>query len=230
LKLSGLPLGTETFISHSNNALQTSTLSPSSNSLQVSVAPLSIISLQLTGQASVALPLVISSFTASKAGSAVRLDFSTAQEQHAAEFDIERSAEGSKYTSIGTVKAQGNSSTSNKYLFYDNSPLPSMNYYRLKLIDLDGKSSFSKVVALKFTGNTSFEVLANPAKDVLNIQLNMPTGAVKVQMIDATGRLVKALVLNATGSTVSTSIDISTLQKGLYYISAAGQTRSFIKQ
>jgi len=75
LKLSGLPVGTETFISHSNNALQTSSASPSANSLQVSVAPLSIISLQLTGQASGALPLTLSTFTASKASSAVRLDF-----------------------------------------------------------------------------------------------------------------------------------------------------------
>jgi len=108
--------------------------------------------------------------------------------------------------------------------------VPSINYYRLKLTDLDGKASFSKVIAIKFTGSNSFEVLTNPAKDVLNVQFSMPAGTVKLQVFDAAGRMMKSLELNTTGSIMSTSIDISGLQGGLYYITTSGQTRSFIKQ
>ncbi len=65
LTLSNLPPGAETFISHTNNALKTSNITPSANTLKVTMAPLSITSLQIAVGFQVTLPVTLTSFTAS---------------------------------------------------------------------------------------------------------------------------------------------------------------------
>ncbi len=74
LTLSNLPVGTETFLSHTRNALQSANITPSGNTLQVTMAPMSITSVQIASN-SVVLPVTLVSFTASKSGKGVNTGF-----------------------------------------------------------------------------------------------------------------------------------------------------------
>jgi hypothetical protein len=226
LTLSNLPVGTETFVSHSNNALQSGTISPQTNTLQVTLAPLSITSLLITG-ATVALPQSLLSFTASKDDHKVMLNFTTTNQSNVTSFDVERSADGSSFTKIGTVTGDG---PNGQYAFMDVQPLPAMNYYRLKMINRDGGYSYSNMVSIRYDKNASFAIFPNPAKDVVTVQMHMPKGTVSLQIIDGMGRRVRTMTLQSSGSILSTTIDISGLAAGQYYIQGGSEMISFIKQ
>jgi hypothetical protein len=226
LTLSNLPAGTETFVSHSNNALQSATISPQNNTLQVTLAPLSITSLLITGNAAV-LPQNLFSFTASKDDNKVRLNFTTTNEFKVTSFEVERSLDGSSFTKIGTVNGEG---ANGQYAYIDVQPLPSINYYRLKMISQNGSYSYSKTVSIRYDKNASITIFPNPAKDMITVQLHMPAGVISLQIIDGMGRKVKTMTLRSTGSTLSTAIDISGLAGGQYYIHAGSEILSFIKQ
>jgi hypothetical protein len=226
LTLSNLPVGVETFISHSNNALQSAIISPQNNALQVTLAPLSITSLLITGSP-IALPESLLSFTASKGDHKVNLNFTTTNELKVTSFDVERSLDGSSFTKIGTVTGEGGKS---QYAYIDVQPLPSINYYRLKMINQNGGYSYSKIVSIRYDKNASITIFPNPAKDVITVQLHMPPGTISLQIIDGMGRKAKTMTLKSSGNTVSTAIDISGLTGGQYYIHAGNEMLRFIKQ
>ncbi|OQP63722.1 glycoside hydrolase family 44 [Niastella vici] len=226
LTLSNLPVGTETFLSHSSNALQTATISPQNNTLQVTLAPMSITSVIVTGAAAI-LPQNLLSFTASKGDNKVILNFTTTNQLNLASFDVERSADGSSFTTIGTVTGEG---ANGQYAFIDAQPLPSINYYRLKLIDHTGGYSYSKILPVRYDKNAAITVFPNPAKEVLTVQLHLPAGAISLQIIDGMGRMMKTMLLQSSGSTLSTTIDLSGLAAGQYYIHAGSEIISFVIQ
>ena len=224
--LSNLPVGTETFVSHSSNALQSGSISQQNNTLQVTLAPLSITSLLITGSP-IALPQSLLSFTATKGDNKVMLNFTTTNELKFASFDVERSPDGSSFTTLGTVTSEG---ANGDYAYIDAHPLSSINHYRLKMIDQNGSYSYSKMVSIRYDKNASITIFPNPAKDEVTVQLHMPAGAVSLQIIDGMGRMVKTMTLKSSGSTLSTAIDISGLAVGQYYIHAGSEIISFIKQ
>jgi hypothetical protein len=155
------------------------------------------------------------------------LNFTTTNELDVASFDVERSADGSSFTTIGTVTGEG---ANGQYVFIDAQPLPSMNYYRLKMINHNGDYSYSKIVPIRYDKIASITIFPNPVKDVVNVQLQVPSGVVSLQIIDAMGRRVKTITLKSSGSTLSTAIDVSGLAVGQYYIHAGSEIISFIKQ
>ncbi|GGA81806.1 glycoside hydrolase family 44 protein [Puia dinghuensis] len=234
LTLSNLPAGTETFISHTNNALQSSTIMPASDStLQVTLAPLSISSLQLAGSLPV-LSVGLVSLTAVKTGNDVRLDFTVSDDTGVTSFDIERSADGVAFNSIGTVAATatvpGNAGPNKNYSFYDNRPLRSVDYYRLKIVDRNGGYTYSKTVAVTFDDVTAITVFPNPANDVVYVQLPAQQGPIVLELHESAGKLVRAIQLQSTGGVISTSLDISGLARGVYYLSAGGKNVPLVKQ
>ncbi|HZE85232.1 MAG TPA: glycoside hydrolase family 44 protein [Puia sp.] len=258
LTLSGLPAGSETFVSHTQNALSAGNVSPVSGGLTISMAPMSISSVQVAGLQTV-LPLSLLSFTGSKSGDAVQLQFKVAEGQDITRFEIERSPSGADFSRIGTVAGPAGPGSQgggvqgavtpgavisgggvNSYSWLDEQPLPSMDYYRLRMIDVEGKARYSQIVAIRMGSSAKFEVFPNPAKNTLYVQWNLPAGIapprtastmiVSLRIIDVAGKTVSTMNLPVTGGTLSTQVDISNWQKGLYYIFAGEEVRSFLKQ
>lgn len=78
-------------------------------------------------------------------------------------FDVERSIDSKKFEKIGFVKGKGTENEQYSYNFDDFNPIEGLNYYRLKMIDENGKSSYSKVVSTKFEDlNNSLLIFSNP--------------------------------------------------------------------
>ncbi|PSK95002.1 T9SS type A sorting domain-containing protein [Taibaiella chishuiensis] len=125
---------------------------------------------KVVGLNSVPLPITWLSFTADKAGDKAMLNWATATERGNTGFDVERSADGKTFTKIGFVSTQaneGNSTEKLAYSFIDSKPLNGVNHYRLKQIDIDGKSSLSEVKAVAFTAATAIEVYPNPVNGAM---------------------------------------------------------------
>ncbi|MEJ8758314.1 T9SS type A sorting domain-containing protein, partial [Pontibacter sp. H259] len=114
------------------------------------------------------LPVELKSFTANYKEGNVVLEWSTASESNNSHFEIEMaSADVNSFRKVGEVKSKvGNSSTTTNYTFNRyTSNTGQTEYYRLKQVDLDGTSAYSKIVAVKpmFVAKP-MQVAPNPLK------------------------------------------------------------------
>lgn len=176
--------------------------------------------------AAIPAPVKLISFTATKNNNAVTLNWQTATEEETASFSIERSADGQKFTSIGSSPAAGSSTSVRQYSFTDLAPLP-VNFYRLRISDNDGAVSYSTVVVYKLHGKKLLEIFPNPASQFLRVQWNSASQIIVVVM-DAAGRTIKTVALPSGESSVT--IDIANLKPGVYYLKAGTEQKTFIKK
>lgn len=181
-----------------------------------------------------ALPLNLLNFSGSLNNEKeVSLNWQTAQEINTSQFVVERSTNGTDFSAIGKVNAAGNSSVGKTYSFVDNKPLTGSNFYRLKMVDVDGKFTYSKIVALNNDDKSVFTLYPNPANDLLYLKVNRAAENVLLQIFDVTGRTIKEenVLLNPQSPHV---INIKSLPKGVYELSVQSKAlnvhQKFIKQ
>jgi hypothetical protein len=108
------------------------------------------------------LPLHLTSFNAEKSGKDGQLTWTTVQEQSTAHFDIEHSADGKTFSTIGKVNAAGNSNIPMSYSFIHRQPGNGSHYYRLKMVDQDGKYGYSDIRVLNFGNSSQVLLYPNP--------------------------------------------------------------------
>lgn len=136
------------------------------------------------------LPVELVRFVGQRRGSEVRLSWETASERNSAYFEVERSTDGRSFTSIGQVNAAGTSAVPRSYGFTDAQLLAGTIYYRLRQVDVDGKSYYSKVVPVQVAELTGV-VVPNPVATELQLRLPTPVaGPITLRFLDATGRVV----------------------------------------
>jgi len=178
------------------------------------------------------LPMTLKSFTAINQDQSVLLQWTTITEVNSDHFDIQRSANGSDFTTIGSEKASGKSSILTDYNFTDNNPLAGVGYYRLQMVDLDGYTAYSPVVKMEFAQNieAGLRFYPNPVVDVLHIASSF-NGNATVEIFNIAGQRVETYQLNPLNGA---SIPVSNLQKGIYFLKLNGAaingTYKIIKQ
>ena len=117
------------------------------------IAATEVGSAQNTVSVSTTLPVSLVSFKANWVNEKVKLDWSTSNENNSSFFELERSNDNNGFMIIGKVAAAGNSFAKTDYSFTDAFPQAGINYYRLKMTDLDQHYEYSSVVALKKSEN-----------------------------------------------------------------------------
>ena len=152
----------------------------------------------------------------------VVLNWSTASEVNSREFDVERSYDGNNFLKIGSVAASGNSTVTTNYLFKDPDIAQQDNYYRLKEIDNDNASGYSKVVLVERSNGdgAAFKVLNNPFTNSLDVQLGKEAyGKTETRLLDITGKELYHFTNNANGITTM-HIDLSqkNISSGMYIL------------
>lgn len=172
----------------------------------------------VTSVCNLVLPLNLISFTLTKSESSNLLKWSTAQEIKTSSFEVQRSSDGRTFTAIGSVPA-GRKSTQNDYLFTDASPLGGANYYRLKIIDEDGRFTYSAIVWASNTNTASIVIYPIPVKDKITMKLNSLTQNVyNVAVTDVQGRVVLRATFNVDAGTTVKEINASALKQGTYFV------------
>lgn len=111
------------------------------------------------------LPVSLTYFNAGKSENGVRLSWETSWEKNSKEFIIQRSSDLVLFTEIGSIDASGETEGIHPYTFFDESPLPGPNYYRLKMVDQDLHYSYSNFRDVDIhTGSQELIVFPNPAE------------------------------------------------------------------
>lgn len=149
--------------------------------------------------------------------SGVELDWATLTEINNDFFDVERSLDGSSFSSLGKVKGAGSSSEINNYAFLDANPQPGTNYYRLKQVDLDGESSYSHTIEVNMgiEDAISYRVYPNPTADFLTVETT-GISVIGMTLLDANGKVI--LKEGPLGAASRLTFNISDLSPGIYYL------------
>jgi hypothetical protein len=177
------------------------------------------------------LPVTLINWNATFANSTVSLKWTTTVERNASHFIIERSFDGSEYSDIAMLFAAGNSEINIDYAYADKVPAGNSGtiYYRLKMVDLDGRSKTSdiRVVRIGTTGS-DVKILAYPNPVVNDVRVTIPQNwqgkQVSYQLTNANGQVIKSYtVQNANQTEV---IAMSQVPAGMYVVRVvkAGET------
>lgn len=159
------------------------------------------------------LPVKFSGFDAKKEGSGVRLTWNVETEENLAGYQVEKSNDGTRFSTIGTVQAEGRSS----YSFVDAQPLTGKTFYRIKSLDIDGKYQYSPVASLN-GGKSSLVLKAFPLPVVnkITIQHTAANALTRISISAEDGRIIKS-IMPAKGA-IQTSVDLSSIKAGLYFV------------
>lgn len=173
------------------------------------------------------LPVTLVDFSGERQPGKNILTWKTRTEQNNKGFEIERSADGVNFTSlgfVGTKGANGNSTASLTYTFDDLKPFKTTSYYRLKQVDKDGRPAISPVVMLKGSRVEALQIsnlYPNPAKSFIKMLIASPaSNKVSLIITDLAGRRVLQQTTQlATGDNM-VELNIATLAQGSYMIKA----------
>ena len=184
-----------------------------------------------------ALPLTLLNFTATKTNNTVSLAWQTTNEVNTSHFTVQRSLDATSFSSVGNVTAKGNSTAINNYSFNDDvaSIKSGKIYYRLQMVDKDGKFTYSKIASVDILSNGNFLVVyPNPVKDQLIIVTNTAVSKVEIRITDQSGKLVSQQRFESVQAGALNKINVAALAKGVYYLQfvtgSDKQTTKFIKQ
>jgi Secretion system C-terminal sorting domain len=160
----------------------------------------------------------LSAFTTQIKEGIVQLDWQTASEYQNKGFEVERSSDGNDWLSIGFVPAEGSSSRARAYRLNDPKPISGINYYRLRMIDKSGQSTFSRTKTVELlSGKPIVRIYPNPTADNITLQWTIEgLQQVLFELFDTSGKcLIKQeIAVNSP----STSLKLGDLKNGLYQI------------
>lgn len=155
-------------------------------------------------------------FTVVAQDAANLLKWQTADETGTSGFVVQRSGNGGGFKAIGTVAAAGQPGTNN-YSFTDAQRLSGDNFYRLQMVDLDGKFTYSPVVMVRSGGAPGLMAYPNPAKDRTSLLFGSAGGgAYSVMVYDGAGRCMDRIPGTAVAGANRLDIDLGRYAAGIY--------------
>lgn len=181
------------------------------------------------------LPVELVIFTASlTARQGVALHWVTASEKNSQYFAIERSADGTSFSTLRTVAAAGTTSARTTYNHTDEQPLFGTSYYRLRQVDTDGTTAFSPVQLIRL-GSANAEGLAvypggEAQQWVVSSALPaavLASGPASVRVFDALGRSQRVAAVPDGSQTGRWTLDMRTLPAGMYIVRLVSAAGSF---
>ncbi len=163
------------------------------------------------------LPLAIDweSFTASAIQNNTLLQWTVSGDADPDHFEVQRSADGTNFTGVGTVKA----TTAPSYTF-EESPPPGIYYYRLQLVDRNGNDQYSAIRSVRIAAAQAIvQIRPNPVRgSLLQLQIDLPQPAVaNIGIIDRAGRLLLQQTIPLQAGPNQLTIALPKIAAGLYF-------------
>lgn len=181
----------------------------------------------LSNTVNIPLPVSFMGITAKKTDNVANIRWDIADEKNVLEYQIERSTNGSTFTKAGSVSATGRS----VYEFTDPSSQAGTVYYRIRSVDIDGKTKLSSIIKLSAGSLNSFanklKLYPTPATDDVTIEHKQLDANAKITLNSIDGKVIKVIV--PTRGASHTPVNLSDIRSGLYIIrvfDGKGQTES----
>ncbi|MFN8242675.1 MAG: T9SS type A sorting domain-containing protein [Ferruginibacter sp.] len=141
-------------------------------------------------------------------------------------FDIERSGDGVHFTAIGNITAS-QLRCSDPFDFTDELPLAGNNYYRIRMLDVDGKTEYSNIVVLTLKTDR-FELVNISPNPVTTASAKLKINArekkeITITLTDFSGRKLQEQKAMVEPGMNEISIATNKLVAGAYLVSAVAE-------
>lgn len=163
----------------------------------------------------IVLPVRISSFAVQKQGTSSKISWTTEQEINSKEFVVERSTDQRVWTVVATVAAAGSSASRTSYSATDFAPAKGINFYRLRMVDVDNRFENSATKSVLFSTSDVVLITPNPATTSAIIYMGKNNNSLsQIFVTDMNGKLVERINTADQTHTLQTA----RYSKGLYMI------------
>jgi hypothetical protein len=181
------------------------------------------------------LPLSLLAFDAQLKNTDVTLHWATAMETNSSHFTLQRSVDGASFDDDAIVFAEGNSDVRKDYSYTDklnNISNGHLIYYRLKMVDLDAKYRYSKVVVVRLADAEQTNVIVYPNPAIHELRITIPSEwqnkTIAYNVYNTNGILVRQKITSNAGQTET--LQVADLPAGIYVIKTANGNQTTAKK
>ena len=169
-----------------------------------------------------ALPLLLLDFSGGNISNQLVFEWSTSNEINVSHFELEESIDGNRFAWIANIDLQQNTAVVHTYHFTINKQLTGATYYRLKIVDNDGKEAFSKIIIIRPAGRPypAAQAGPNPFSTLLRVSYHAEKNTtIKLVLSDVYGRIVKTYTNKMQqGDNILSLKDLENLTTGIYFL------------
>jgi len=169
------------------------------------------------------LPIELLSFKAVALEKSILLNWVTASELNSERFEVERSLDGVHFVKIGQLPAAGNSNRQQQYNLEDGDVQTGIvYYYRIRAVDLDGKTAYSKIASASLNGQKSrleiSDFSPNPTRGSVKINIVAPDAiSIKFRLLSLDGRVILEKDFELDKGNAALDFDIGQVPAGSYF-------------
>ncbi len=179
------------------------------------------------------LPIELVGFNAIRNTDKVNIFWRTASEKMNDYFTVEKSKDAVAFETLSIVKGSSNSNVTLEYSETDFSPFDGISYYRLKQTDINGKFTYSKIVAVNYHfDEQGVNVYPNPNNGNFSISLKgFENKEVLVLLRDVSGKECYSKVMLSQNNEEIVAIDLENkLPTGTYLVVASSLNKLYSKK
>jgi hypothetical protein len=178
------------------------------------------------------LPIKLLNFTARASKNKVHLNWVTASEINNRFFTVEKSTDGKSFYALAKIQGAGTSNQLHSYGMVDEMNTSQVVYYRLKQTDIDGKFTYSTIIALSMHQNADLGLVVypNPAMPgELNLLLTGEVGThVNIMVSDFMGKSYYSNTQYLSGISNVFALDQAhVLLPGMYIVTVSSDAKHY---
>ena len=171
-----------------------------------------------------ALAVQLANFTATSVREGIQLNWTTETEENNEYFAVEHSTDGIDFNTLKTINGAGTTQERQTYTYTHDAPVNGTNYYRLRIVEFDGKTTYSDVVVEKFYTFGTITAFPQPADQYATIYVNASIDeSAMLQVHDIAGRTVHTQSISLASGENLIEMDCSAWVSGHYIITVAGE-------
>ncbi|MEO7045715.1 MAG: T9SS type A sorting domain-containing protein, partial [Ferruginibacter sp.] len=169
-----------------------------------------------------ALPVTFTSLKAYQQDKNINVEWSVENENGIKQYKVEKSTDGTSFSSIAVQPPAANNGGSAVYVQEDTKPVEGYNYYRIHSVDINGKESYTNVVKVLIGSiKQGIVIYPNPITDgMIHLQfMNQPEGKYKLRMLNKIGQvIVQKQITHAGGNSTQLLKWNYNLAHGMYQL------------
>ena len=166
------------------------------------------------------LPFNFTCITATKNNSEIAVEWKVANETDIAQYNVEKSKDGTNFIKVNTNLVKGNNNATNNYIWLDENAQTGENIYRVKMFGKDGSTKYTENVKVTIAAiNTGISIYPNPIKEgKINIQMgNQPSGTYHLSLTNNNGQVIYTGTIQNNSNKSNFLINLNTkAAKGIY--------------
>lgn len=172
----------------------------------------------------VTLPVKLTDFTAKYNNTNVLLTWTTAAEMSFSHYELEHSTDAVNYSTTALVFGAGMEGRGATYNYKDNvNGRGGIIYYRLKMVDIDGRITYSSVRIVRLGDEKKTITLTTyPNPVVSDLRVTLPAAwqgkEVAIELYNANGQRVKGI--KTSNSSQTETMPVADLKKGVFFVKA----------